>query len=166
MSRTNTRPLRNVKHVGSIARMQSAIAAHLRDLGTSHHSTTPQRFSPQRTSNPAVAEEWEARVAALHAKVAIFRKSDSAPKRLSSKFDPAPVAAFDRTALSLALVYGTPAYEIVRHPDRSVTVWYHPEGQADQQSTCAHAGGANAAKVIPDLKREAFEAYSAIVHEF
>ena len=160
----------NVKHVGNVLAIRHGIDQYLRDLGptTSHHAgstiSNPPSFNPSRTSNPAVADEWEARVAKLHAKVKIFRKTASNRKNLSSKFDPAPVAAFDRPAFKLAITCGAPAYEIIRHPDNSVTVWYHPEGQADRHSTYAHAdaySGFNAEMVIPALKREAFEAYEA-----
>jgi hypothetical protein len=175
MSRTNnTRHLRNVKHVGNVEAIRHNIDTFLRDFGknTSHHTgstiTNPPSFNPSRTGNPAVAEEWEARVAKLHAKVKIFRKS-AGRKHLSSRFDPAPVASFARARIKLALTYGAPAYEIVHHPDNSITVWYHPEGQADRYSTQAYAdahSATNAARVIPDLKREAFEAYEAVACHF
>lgn len=165
MSR-NTRPLRNVKHIGSIAAIQSHIDAYLKDLPvTSHHTPAhePKRFDPSRTSNPDVAAQWEQRVAAIHAKVRITRRAKR--KTLSSTFDPAPLASFERVGFVLGLTRGVPAYEIIRHPSGAVTVWYHPEGTADRFSTCAHADAhqaANDAKVIPTLKREAFAHYSAM----
>ena len=165
MSR-NTRPLRNVKHIGSIAAIQSHIDAYLKDLPiTSHRAPTPvpKRFDPSRTSNPAVADEWEQRVAAIHAKVRIARRTSR--KTLSSTFDPAPLASYDRCGFVLGLTRGVPAYEIIRHPSGAVTVWYHPEGTADRFSAYAHADAhqaANDAKVIPTLKREAFAHYSAM----
>lgn len=164
MSR-NTRPLRNVKHVSSVAAIQSHIDAYLKELPTSHRSPTPvpKRFDPSRTSNPDVAAQWEQRVAAIHAKVRVTRRTPR--KTLSSTFDPAPLASCERREFVLGLTRGVPAYEIVRHPSGGVTVWYHPEGTADQYSVYAHADAhraANDAKVIPSLKREAFALYSAI----
>ena len=164
MSR-NTRPLRNVKHIGSIAAIQSHIDAYLKELPiTSHRAPTPvpKRFDPSRTSNPDVAAQWEQRVAAIHAKVRITTRAKR--KTLPSTFDPAPLASYERREFVLGL-RGVPAYEIVRHPSGSVTVWYHPEGTADQHSVYAHADAhraANDAKVIPSLKREAFAHYSAM----
>lgn len=163
MSR-NTRPLRNVKHVGSIAAIQSHIDAYLKDLPTSHHTPAhePKRFDPSRTSNPDVAAQWEQRVAAIHAKVRVTHRAKR--KTLPSTFDPAPLASYERREFVLGL-RGVPAYEIVRHPSGGVTVWYHPEGTADQFSTYAHADAhraADATKAIPDLKREAFARYSAM----
>ena len=165
MSR-NARPLRNVKHVGSIAAIQSHIDAYLKELPiTSHHTPAhePKRFDPSRTSNPDVAAQWEQRVAAVHAKVRITARTPR--KTLSSTFDPAPLASYERAGFVLGLTRGVPAYEIIRHPSGSVTVWYHPEGTADRFSTYAHADAhraANDAKVIPTLKREAFAHYSAM----
>ena len=73
---TNTaRHLRNVKHVSSIAMIQSGIDDYLANLkATSHRAanrntlTPAPKFSPARTSNPEVADQWEARVQELHAK--------------------------------------------------------------------------------------------------
>ena len=164
MSR-NARPLRNVKHVGSIAAIQSHIDAYLKELPiTSHHTPAhePKRFDPSRTSNPDIAAQWEQRVARINAKVRITRRTR---KALSSTFDPAPLASYERAGFVLGLARGVPAYEIIRHPSGSVTVWYHPEGTADRFSTYAHADAhraANDAKVIPSLKREAFAHYSAM----
>ena len=163
MSR-NTRPLRNVKHVSSVAAIQSHIDAYLKALPTSHRTPAhmPKRFDPSRTSNPAVADEWEQRVAAIHAKVRITTRAKRTTLR--STFDPAPLASYERREFVLGL-RGVPAYEIVRHPDGGITVWYHPEGTADRFSVYAHADAhraADATKVIPTLKREAFAQYSAI----
>ena len=124
---------------------------------------TPTRFDPSRTSNPDVANEWERRVAAIHAKVRITTRAKR--KTLQSTFDPAPLASYERREFVLGLTRGVPAYEIVRHPDGGITVWYHPEGTADRYSMYAHADAhraADAAKVIPSLKREAFAHYSAM----
>ena len=155
----------NVKHVGNVNAIRHGIDAYLRDLPiTSHRKpTTPTRFDPARTSNPAVTDEWEQRVAALHAKVRITTRAKR--KALTSKFDPAPLAAFERAGFVLGLARGVPTYEIVRHPDGGITVWYHPEGTADRYSVYAHADahrGFDAAKAIPALKREAFAHYNAM----
>lgn len=154
-----------VKHIPSVAAIQHGIDAYLRDLPTSHHTPAnePKRFDPSRTSNPAVADEWEQRVAAIHAKVRVTHRAKR--KTLSSTFDPAPLAAYERREFVLGLAGGVPAYEIIRHPDGGITVWYHPEGTADHYSVYAHADAhraADAAKVIPSLKREAFDHYSAM----
>lgn len=165
MSR-NARHFRNVKHVSSIAAIQSHIDAYLKDLPiTSHHTPTnePKRFDPARTSNPDVAAQWEQRVARINAKVRITARTPR--KTLSSTFDPAPLASYERAGFVLGLARGVPAYEIIRHPSGGITVWYHPEGTADQYSVSAHADAhraADAAKVIPTLKREAFAHYSAM----
>ena len=151
----------NVKHVGNISALRSHIDAYMRDLPTSHRN--PKRFNPARTSNPAVADEWEQRVAALHAKVRITCRAKG--KTLPSKFDPAPIAAHDRVGLMLGLTSGVPTYEITHYPDGGVTVWYHPEGTAGQYSAYAHADaykGFDADKAIPSLKCEAFANYSAM----
>ena len=154
-----------VKHIHNVAALQHGIDAYLRDLPiTSHHTPAhePKRFDPARTSNPDVAAQWEQRVAAIHAKVRITRRTPH--KTLSSTFDPAPLAAYERAGFVLGLARGVPAYEVVRHPDGGITVWYHPEGTADRYSVCAHADahrGFDAAKEIPVLKREAFALYSA-----
>jgi hypothetical protein len=163
MSR-NARPLHNVKHVGSIAAIQSHIDAYLKELSTSRRTPAhePKRFDPSRTSNPDVAAQWEQRVAAIHAKVRITSRTR---KTLPSTFDPAPLASYARREFVLGLARGVPAYEIIRHPSGGVTVWYHPEGTADRFSTYAHADAhraASDAKVIPTLKREAFAHYSAM----
>ena len=156
----------NVKHVGNVNAIQHGIDAYLRDLPvTSHRTPThePKRFDPARTSNPAVADEWEQRVAAIHAKVRINTRAKR--KTLTSAFDPAPLASYERAGFVLGLARGVPAYEIVRHPDGGITVWYHPEGTADRYSVYAHADahkGFDAAKVIPSLKREAFDHYNAM----
>ena len=155
-----------VKHIHSIAAIQHGIDAYLRDLPiTSHHAPAhePKRFDPARTSNPAVADEWEQRVAAIHAKVRITTRAKR--KTLTSAFAPAPLASYERAGFVLGLADGVPAYEVVRHPDGGITVWYHPEGTADPYSTYAHAdahSGFDAAKEIPALKREAFAHYSAM----
>lgn len=164
MSR-NTRPLRNVKHVSSVASVQSHIDAYLKELPLTNHHTPadPKRFDPSRTSNPDVAAQWEQRVARINAKVRITHRAKR--KTLSSTFDPAPLASYERAGFVLGLARGVPTYEIVRHPSGGVTVWYHPEGTADQYSVYAHADAhraADATKVIPTLKREAFAQYSAM----
>ena len=86
MTRTTntTRHLRNVKHVSSIAIIQSGIDDYLAHLkGTSHHLTPAPKFSPARTSNPEVADQWEARVQELHAKTLVLTK----PVRPTRKYD-------------------------------------------------------------------------------
>jgi hypothetical protein len=152
-----------VKHIHSVAAIQHGIDAYLKELPTSHRKPlTPPRFDPSRTSNPAVADAWEQRVAALHAKVRITTRAKR--KTLASSFDPAPLASYERAGFVLGLTRGVPTYEIVRHPSGGVTVWYHPEGTADQYSVYAHADahkGFDADKAIPSLKREAFALYSA-----
>lgn len=156
----------NAKHVGNVNAIRHGIDTYLRDLPvTSHHTPAhePKRFDPSRTSNPDVANEWEQRLAALHAKVRITTRAKR--KTLSSTFDPAPLASFERAGFVLGLTGGVPTYEIVRHPDGGVTVWYHPESTADRYSVYAHADahrGFDAAKAIPALKREAFARYSAM----
>lgn len=158
----------NVKHVGNVNTLQHGIDAYLRDLPLTSHRRVParpahepKRFDPARTSNPDVAAQWEQRVAAIHAKVRITRRTPH--KTLSSTFDPAPLAAYERAGFVLGLARGVPAYEVVRHPDGGITVWYHPEGTADRYSVYAHADahrGFDAAKEIPVLKREAFALYT------
>ena len=156
----------NVKHVGNVNALQHGIDAYLRDLPITSHRTPahePKRFDPARTSNPDVAAQWEQRVAAIHAKVRITRRTPH--KTLSSTFDPAPLASYERAGFVLGLARGVPAYEVVRHPDGGITVWYHPEGTADRYSVYAHADahrGFDAAKEIPVLKREAFALYNAM----
>ena len=156
----------NVKHVGNVNAIRHGIDAYLRDLPTtSHHAPAhePKRFDPARTSNPDVAAQWEQRVAAIHAKVRITRRAKR--KALVSTFDPAPLTEYARVGFVLGLVRGVPTYEVVRHPDGGITVWYHPEGTADRYSVYAHADAhraADAAKAILSLKREAFAHYSAM----
>lgn len=69
----------NIKHVGSIASIHREVDEYMRGQVTSHHAL---KFSPSRTSNPAVALEWEARVQELHAKTQVFHK------RPTRKYDP------------------------------------------------------------------------------
>ena len=92
----------NIKHVGSIASIHREVDDYLRDLGknTSHHAAST-KFSPQRTSNPAVALEWEARVQELHAKTQVFHKH---PKRT---YDPQEKAKLLEMAYYFN-VYGAP----------------------------------------------------------
>lgn len=66
----------NVKHVGNINALRRGIDEYMQRQVTSHHAAP--KFSPARTSNPAVALEWEARVQELHAKTQVFHKH---PKR-------------------------------------------------------------------------------------
>jgi len=86
----NARHLRNVKHVSSIAMIQSGIDDYLANLkATSHRAanrntlTPAPKFSPARTSNPEVVDQWEARVQELHAKTRVFIK----PVRPTRKYD-------------------------------------------------------------------------------
>lgn len=90
----------NVKHVGSIASIHREVDEYMRGQVTSHRGTI-NKFSPQRTSNPAVALEWEARVQELHAKTQVFHKH---PKRT---YDPQEKAKLLEMAYYFN-VYGAP----------------------------------------------------------
>jgi hypothetical protein len=70
----------NIKHVGSIASIHREVDEYMRGQVTSHRAL---KFSPQRTNNPAVALEWEARVQELHAKTQVFHKTP----RKTRKYD-------------------------------------------------------------------------------
>ena len=89
----------NIKHVGSIAYIRREIDEYMRGQVTSHRAAI--KFSPQRTSNPAVALEWEARVQELHAKTKVFHKH---PKRT---YDPQEKAKLLEMAYYFNL-YGAP----------------------------------------------------------